>query len=71
MFDRCFLTDLQTAPAKYLVETEGDGQPPTSDEDIENITGASNEDIGELGDESLGDSGEPAPPKRPIMRNRG
>ena len=63
---------MQNAPAKYLVETEGDGQPPTSDEDIENITGASNEDIGKLGDESLGDSGEPAaPPKRPIMRNRG
>ena len=62
---------MQNAPAKYLVETEGDGQPQTSDEDIENITGASNEDIGELGDESLGDSGEPAaPPKRPIMRNR-
>ena len=67
MFD----VDVKNAPAKYLVETEGDGQPPTSDEDIENITGASNEDIGELGDESLGDSGEPAaPPKRPIMRNR-
>ena len=67
MFD----VDVKNAPAKYLVETEGDGQPPTSDEDIENITGASNEDIGELGDESLGDIGEPAaPPKRPIMRNR-
>ena len=67
MFDRCFLTDVQTAPAKYLVETDGDAQPPSSDDDIENISGTSDEDIG---DESLGDSGEPAPPKRPIMRNR-
>ena len=61
---------MQNAPAKYLVETEGDAQPPTSDDDIENIAGASNEDIGELGDESFGDSGESAPPKRPITRNR-
>ena len=61
---------MQNAPAKYLVETEGETQPTSSDDDIENIAGASNEDIGELGDESLGDSGEPVPPKRPIMRNR-